>query len=135
MSSIVTAGPNATCPGCGAVLVTEGLAFNQRIVCPVCCETSVLRCPGFAVRTSRLAIVSLALGIASLLGMCLTGIPAIIVGALALRDINRSQGGLVGRRLALGGITTGGVFGFLCAPFTLALMLPALHMLRAAMRS
>jgi hypothetical protein len=133
--SIVTAGPNATCPGCGAVLVTEGLAPDQTIVCPACYATSVLRRPGFAVRTSRLAIVSVALGIASLLCMFLTGIPAIIAGALAFREINRSQGSLVGRGLALGGIALGGVFGFLCGPITVALLLPAVQKLQNAVGS
>jgi hypothetical protein len=124
MSSNVTTGLNATCPGCGAVLVTEGLGPDQAVLCPACCATFLLRRPGFALRTSRLAIASLVLGILSLLGMCLTGIPAIITGLLALREIHRSKGGIVGRRLAIGGIATGGVLGFLCAPVTLALMAP-----------
>jgi hypothetical protein len=132
MSSLIPAGANTICPGCQAELVTAGLRPGQAVICPACCATSVLRRTGFVVRTSRLAIVSLTLGIASLVGMCLTGIPAIIMGALALRQINRSRGGIVGRHLALSGITTGGVFGILCVPFTLALILPAFQMLRKA---
>ena len=135
MSSIVPPGLTTICPGCKAVLATEGLRPDQPIVCPACWATSILRRPGFVVRTSRLAILSLTLGIASLVGICLTGIPAIIAGAVALRQINRSQGGIVGRNLALGGIVTGAVFGFLCAPFTPALILPALQKLRSAIGS
>ncbi|HEY2250312.1 MAG TPA: DUF4190 domain-containing protein [Planctomycetaceae bacterium] len=120
------------CPGCKAVLVTEGQRHDQPVICPACSATRVIRRTGFAVRTSRLAIVSLTLGIASLLGLCLTGIPAIITGLVALRQINRSQGKIVGRRLALGGIATGGVFGCLCAPFTAGLILPAVQKLQAA---
>ena len=134
MSSIiaagsVTLGSSATCPACGALLVIEGLGPDQAVLCPACCARSVIRRRGFVVRTSRLAIVSLTLGIGSLLGIFVTGIPAIIVGVVALRKINRSQGSLVGRSLAIAGIATGAVFGFMCAPFTLALMLPLVQVI------
>jgi hypothetical protein len=57
------------------------------------------------------AIASLVLGILSL--TCLgifAGIPALVIGSLARRDIDRSQGRLTGRGLAAGGIVTG-LFG------------------------
>jgi hypothetical protein len=55
------------------------------------------------------AIASLVLGILSLVGCfgALAGIPAVILGLLAKRDIARSQGAIGGDGLALGGIITG----------------------------
>ncbi len=135
MSSVVLPGPSTICPRCNAVLVTEGLRPDQPIICPDCGATSVLRRAGFKVRTSRLALLSLALGIASLVGVCLTGIPAVIAGILALRQIARSHGGLSGRHLAVSGIVTGAAFGILCAPFSAALILPGLQKLRLALGS
>lgn len=62
-------------------------------------------------RTSALAITSLVLGILSLVGCCLTGVPlgvpAGLIGAIALVRIGSSQGRLGGRGLAIGGIVTG----------------------------
>src|SRR5437879_11154513 len=104
MLSVLTAGPRATCDTCGAVLVIEGLAPDQDVLCPACGATFVLRRTGFAPRRSRLATISLMLGIVSLLGMCLTGIPAVVVGILALREIRGSKESIFGRRLAIGGI-------------------------------
>ena len=58
--------------------------------------------------TSGRATTSLVLGVVSLF-FCglLTGIPAIIVGISARREIGRSDGRLGGEGLALGGIITG----------------------------
>lgn len=57
------------------------------------------------------AIASLVLGIMSM--VCCTGIltaiPAIILGALARRDILRSQGATGGEGMAIAGIVTGGI--------------------------
>jgi hypothetical protein len=51
------------------------------------------------------------LGIVSLACVgVITGLPAIVLGAIARRDIERSGGNLVGRKLAAGGIVTG-LFG------------------------
>jgi hypothetical protein len=59
----------------------------------------------------RKAIASFVLGIASLLfGGFLTGLPAIILGATARKDIDQSGGALDGRGLAATGIV-GGFFG------------------------
>jgi hypothetical protein len=69
-------------------------------------------CPD--VVTSRKAAWSLGLGIGSFLCNVFAGIPAIILGLLALGDIARSHGRTGGRGLALGGIATGSlgiVFG------------------------
>jgi hypothetical protein len=62
-------------------------------------------------RTEGKAVASLLLGLFSL--TCLgafAGLPAIILGAMARRDIDRSNGWLVGRGLAAGGIVSG-LFG------------------------
>ena len=42
--------------------------------------------------TSGKAIASLVLGLLSIVGMCLTGIPGLILGSMGLGDINRSAG-------------------------------------------
>jgi hypothetical protein len=65
-----------------------------------------------APRNEGKAIASLVLGILSVtcLGGLFTGLPAIILGALARRDIDGSQGRLGGAGLAAGGIVTG-LFG------------------------
>lgn len=62
-------------------------------------------------RTEAKAIASLLLGLSSI--MCLgaiTGLPAVILGSLARKDIDRSSGTLTGRGIAAGGIVTG-LFG------------------------
>jgi hypothetical protein len=62
-------------------------------------------------RTEAKAIVSLLLGLSSI--MCLgaiTGLPAVVLGALARKDIDRSSGTLTGRGIAAGGIVSG-LFG------------------------
>ena len=62
-------------------------------------------------RTETKAIASLVLGVSSL--MCLgaiTGLPAVVLGALARKDIDRSSGTLTGRGIAAGGIVSG-LFG------------------------
>ncbi len=56
--------------------------------------------------TSGKATASLVLGICSLFCNILTGIPALILGLLALRDIGRSRERLGGRGLAIAGIST-----------------------------
>jgi hypothetical protein len=55
------------------------------------------------------AIVSLLLGISSLLFTLLTGVPALIVGFRGLREINLSDGRMRGRGLAVAGMGFGAV--------------------------
>ena len=64
--------------------------------------------PGPPPPTSGKATTSLVLGLVSLF-LCgfFTGIPAIVVGISARREIRRSEGRLGGDGLALGGIITG----------------------------
>ena len=57
------------------------------------------------------AIVALVLGVLSMTCMGLfAGIPAIVIGAMSRKEIDRSQGALRGRGMAAGGIVTG-LFG------------------------
>lgn len=61
--------------------------------------------------SDKRAIISLVLGLLSMTCMGLfAGIPAIVVGAMSRKEIDRSQGALTGRGIAAGGIVTG-LFG------------------------
>jgi hypothetical protein len=62
-----------------------------------------------AVAWHRPALVSFVLGLCSLalLLLALTGIPAVVIGLLALRRINASDGQLRGARLAIAGMVMG----------------------------
>jgi hypothetical protein len=84
-------------------------------------------------KTSGMAVSSLVLGCVSFFCSIFTGLPAIILGILALRQINRSNGQLKGDGLAIGGIVTGGVTMML-VPIMVALLLPAVHAAREAAR-
>ncbi|KPK42577.1 MAG: hypothetical protein AMJ65_07450 [Phycisphaerae bacterium SG8_4] len=57
-------------------------------------------------KTSKLAIISLALGILSVLLFVLAGIPAIVVGIISIVRIGRSGGMLRGKRIATAGVVT-----------------------------
>ena len=81
---------------------------------------------GQPVRTSGKATTSLVLGVVSM--VCfgfLTGIPAIIVGMRARKEIRLSQGRTSGDGLALGGIITG-IIGSLIGLALLALAISVL---------
>jgi type II secretory pathway pseudopilin PulG len=85
-------------------------------------------------RVSSMAITSLVLGVASFMCWIFTGLPAVVLGALSLRKIYRSQGQLTGEGLAIGGIVTGAVTTFLVLPIMIALLLPAVQAAREAAR-
>jgi hypothetical protein len=73
-------------------------------------------------RTSQKAVWSLVLGILSIFCIWILGsIPAIILGILALKDIDRSGGALKGKGIGIAGIVTGGV-GVLAGLTSVALM-------------
>jgi hypothetical protein len=83
-----------------------------------------------AAKTSGLATASLVLG---LLGLCLSvlaGLPAIILGIVALVKISGSQGRLRGTGFAITGLVFG-CLSTLCGP---ALLLPAVQAVREAAR-
>jgi hypothetical protein len=138
------AGRVVRCPDCGREQVVpavgedavqpdtgrEGVQPWRRSGEPAAAEEGP---PAAAAGTSGKAITSLVLGLLSFVLLCLTGIPAIILGILALRDISRSRGRLGGQGLAIAGLITGGL-GMLCtltaAPF--ALLVPAVQKVREA---
>jgi hypothetical protein len=87
--------------------------------------------------TSAKAGWSLGLGISSFLCLFFTGIPAVILGALALGEIGRSRGRTGGQGLAVGGIVTGVlgslmtlVVGMVAVP--IFLLMPAVEKVREA---
>ena len=59
------------------------------------------------VKTSALAVTSLILGCLSFL--LFPGIPALVLGLCALSAINKSNGQLIGRGMAIAGTTLGGL--------------------------
>lgn len=83
--------------------------------------------------SSGKAMASLILGILSLFCNVFTGLPGVIAGILALRDIRRSRERLTGRGLATAGIITACVGTLLsCVPISIGLMLPAVAKVRDA---
>ena len=114
---------------CGQQFETPELHAGHSVQCPVCARESVVPKPlpseevmfigdeAGSRTTSGKAIASLMLGIVFFFA-CLSGIPAILLGRLALGDIERSNDRLGGRRMAITGIVLG-VIGCL---FTLMLM-------------
>jgi prepilin-type processing-associated H-X9-DG protein len=63
----------------------------------------------FFVKVNGKSVASLVLGLLSLGLLCFTGVPAIVLGVAALREINRSDGVQKGRKLAVAGIVLGGL--------------------------
>jgi hypothetical protein len=83
--------------------------------------------------TSGKAVASMVLGALSILLVFLTGIPAVILGILGLRDIKCSRGRLGGQGVAIGGIVTGGIGIVVMTPLALLLLLiPAIDRVREA---
>lgn len=87
--------------------------------------------------SSGKAIASLILGILSLFCNVLAGVPALLLGMLALRDIGRSRGSLSGHGLAIAGIVTACACTLLsCVLLPLfllpAMLLPAVQKVREA---
>jgi prepilin-type processing-associated H-X9-DG protein len=81
--------------------------------------------------TSLLAIWSLVLGILSFCGGCITGVPAIILGILALARINKPPAALKGQGLAIAGLVTGVIGALFGTAILAALLLPAVAQARA----
>jgi len=94
------------CPQCGKGNPEEGKFCNN-------CGSALPErpaAPAALPQTSGMAVASLVLGIAGLL-CCCCGAPAIvglILGILALSEINKSGGRLEGRGLAIAGIAVSG---------------------------
>jgi serine/threonine protein kinase len=77
-----------------------------------------------APRTSRKAIASLVLGLFSILCLCFTGIPAVVLGALGLLEVERSRGFYKGKGMAIAGILLG---SFGCLLGLIAVLAGLLH--------
>jgi prepilin-type processing-associated H-X9-DG protein len=121
----------ASCPACGTELSAGRAApAPPPVFAPVAMPGSDV------VLTSGKAIWSITLGILALVATCITGLPAIILGSIALGEIQRSAGRLKGKGLATAGIVFGSVGSalVLCAPILVALLLPAVQMAREAAR-
>jgi len=84
--------------------------------------------------TSGMAVTSLVLGIVSFFCWIFTGLPAVILGIVALNRINRSKGQLTGSGLAIAGIATGAISSLMVLPMMIALLLPAVQAAREAAR-
>lgn len=80
-------------------------------------------------KTSRQAIASLVFGLLGFVLWILASIPAIILGVLALRKIEQSNGSQRGNGLAITGICAGATSLFLF-PLLVALALPAFQAIR-----
>jgi hypothetical protein len=131
MASIVA------CPSCGVQLTVTSVFSGQTIMCPKCgksfawMSSSVPGDSDRPPRTSRMAIASLTLGIPMCLGP-FTGIPALILGVVALRRIKASGGAQKGGGLAVAGISLGAISIFvgLFVGVMAVLLLPALSSAR-----
>jgi hypothetical protein len=115
-------GRRTNCPECGRELL---IPFPKEGTDP---EVGPL--PGYGVPTSGKATASLVLGLLSFCASFLTGLPAIVIGLLGIREIGRSRGYLKGQGMAIAGVVTG-VLGTLVSA---VLMLPALQAAREAAR-
>jgi hypothetical protein len=121
----------AACPRCGTPLVVDEVADASIALCPACRQSFTLRPFVDQRKTSRKALASLWLGIATMLFACLTGVPAIAVGIVALYEISGNEERLRGRRPAALGIALGVFFSLLCTPVVSVLLLALVETIRA----
>jgi prepilin-type processing-associated H-X9-DG protein len=142
------AGRQVRCPACQEVQFVPGEPFAgtapPRAVQPEAprrrprlSDDSEERYDGEPLTTSAKAGWSLGLGISSFLCLFITGIPAVILGVLALGEIGRSRGRTGGQGLAVGGIVTGVLGSLLTLAVGLVavpifLLVPAVEKVRAA---
>jgi prepilin-type processing-associated H-X9-DG protein len=139
------AGQQFPCPFCGAMLTVPGESQAIRPAGAAPVEYTAGRPdpgpgagpqpgqhePGPAVPRSGKALASLILGVLTFCQPVLLAIPAIILGILALVDINRSGGRLTGKGMAIAGLITGSV-----GNLSLIVMVLGVHNVRlAAMRT
>jgi len=119
-------GREGQCKQCGAKFILSRPTDSEQASPPAI----PLRqdAPSSEVRTSGLAITSFVLGILSIFTLCLTAIPAIILGIVALVKVEKSGGRLTGRAFAILGI----VIPVVIAPLfpMAAILLPALDKAR-----
>ena len=115
------AGRRALCPGCGRELIVPLLEPAEEVL--------YIRDEPVQPVVSGKALASLVAG-ALLPFACLSGLPAILLGRHALRDIDQSAGRLRGRGLAVAGI----VLGLIGCAATILLLMPAIRSAREAAR-
>ena len=90
---------------------------------------------GGSTGTSGKAIASLILGLVSIVGMCFTAIPGLILGIMGLGDISRSQGRIGGKGLAIFGIVLSSMgMVWTIVVLLIGIMLPAVQAARTAAR-
>jgi hypothetical protein len=106
----------ASCPACGTALA-PGAAVS-RLPADMMPPTAAA-----GPETSPKAIWSLVLGLLGLFLTCLTGIPAMILGVLALADIRRRPDRYEGQGMAVAGIVTGGIGTLLLLPLAMVIAL------------
>lgn len=83
--------------------------------------------------TSGKAVASLILGVLSLfLCSVFTGLPAILFGALGLRDVSLGRGRVHGKGLAIAGLVTGGLSFLLLPVLLIGLLIPSVQKVREA---
>ncbi|HEY0457202.1 MAG TPA: DUF4190 domain-containing protein [Verrucomicrobiae bacterium] len=87
--------------------------------------------PGQVPRTSGMAISSLVLGICGLFTCGITALIGVILGIVSLVKINKSNGRLSGRGMAIAGICCSAFFLTIGLPFSAAMLLPALAKAKA----
>jgi prepilin-type processing-associated H-X9-DG protein len=123
------AGRRARCPECGKELVIPGPGAAGDLAG----DFGPVPVKGAEAGTSGKAIASLVLGLLSFFCTVITGFPAIILGVLGLRDIERSRGLLTGKGMAITGIVLGSL-GTMVVIILPALLLPAVQAAREAAR-
>src|SRR5262249_38606887 len=83
-------------------LVRPSLALRASVFISLARVIDTMTDTTFSTRLSGKALASLVLGL-----LVFTGLPALFLGVQSLREINRSDGRLRGRKLALAGLLTG----------------------------
>ncbi|UCG58489.1 MAG: protein kinase [Phycisphaerales bacterium] len=87
--------------------------------------------PAAGVKTSGMAIASLILGIGGIFTAGLTAIVGLVLGAIGLRAIRRSEGRLTGRGLAIAGVVTSVTSLFAVMLILTPMLIPALWRAKA----